>query len=154
MEENTYRNRNLRILFAVIIFSILSAAAVIKIVYPSPALGNFFFIISIFEMVLAVALALFWNRRSVWALASLVFAAWGGYSLYAAIFGLPCQCLGVAVTLPRGISLGINVSMMVLSWKVLRDFGLATLKVSRLVFLTVVLFVVGFVSAYYLYIKF
>ena len=143
--------RLFRVALAVIVIAILVLAAVVKIVYPSPLLHDFFFIISIFEVALALALAVFWNRWEMWALLALVFATWGGYSLYAAIFGLPCLCLGVAVKLPQGTSLMLNLLIILLAWVVLKDLGISHKKAVKLVLLSCLLVVLGFVSSSFLY---
>ncbi|HEX2580287.1 MAG TPA: hypothetical protein VHK67_07795 [Rhabdochlamydiaceae bacterium] len=127
------------------------AAAIIKMIYPSPLLHGFFFFISLFEIALAMGVAIFWNRWKVWALLALVFAAWAGYSLYAAVFGLPCLCLGVAVTLPHGTSLVVNILLATLSWVVLKDFGISRKRGIKLALLSALLIVVGFASASLLY---
>jgi hypothetical protein len=136
---------------AVVIVIILIVAAEIKIIYPSKLLHDFFFFISIIEIALALAVASFWNRWKTWALVALVFATWGGYSLYPAIFGLPCYCLGVAVDLPKGTSLAVNLLMVILSWVVLRDFGISRQRTIRLILLSFVLAVIGFACAAFLY---
>ena len=140
-----------RVVLAVVIVTILIAAAVIKIIYPSPLLNGFFFLISIFEIALAMGVAIFWNRWKMWAFLALVFATWGGYSLYAAVFGLPCLCLGVAVTLPHGTSLIANTLLAALSWVVLKDFAISRKRAIKLALLSVLLIAFGFVSASFLY---
>ena len=140
-----------RLLLAIVLALILAAAAIIKLVYPSPLLDDFFFAVGIFEIALAIALAIFWNQWQIWSLTGLVFTTFGGYSLYAAIFGLPCRCLGVAVTLPRATSLIVNILIVYLCWIVLNDFNLKGLNVRRLAILSCFLFVVGFIFANYIY---
>ena len=150
---NTYNNGNVlfRVVLAVVIITLLMTAAVIKIIYPSPLLNGFFFIISIFEISLAMGAAIFWNRWKMWAILALVFATWGGYSLYAAVFGLPCMCLGVAVTLPNGTSLIANTLLAALCWAVLKDFGISRKRAIKLALLSVLLIAVGFCFASFLY---
>jgi hypothetical protein len=140
-----------RVVLAVVIIMLLIAAAVIKIIYPSPLLNGFFFIISIFEIALAMGLALFWNRWKMWAILALVFATWGGYSLYAAVFGLPCLCLGVAVALPHGTSLIANTLLAALSWVVLKDFAISRKRAVNLALLSLLLVAFGFGCASLLY---
>jgi hypothetical protein len=151
MMKNIKANWLFRIVLAVVIISILIIAAVIKIIYPSPLLDGFFFIISVFEIALAIAVAIFWNRWKIWALLALVFATWGGYSLYAAVFGLPCLCLGVAVTLPHGTSLIANLLLASLSWVVLKDFGISRKRAMKLALLSCFLVAFGFAAASLLY---
>lgn len=136
---------------AVVIIALLMTAAVIKIIYPSPLLNSFFLIISIFEIALAIGVALFWNRWKMWGILALVFATWGGYSLYAAIFGLPCLCLGVAVTLPHGTSLIANILLAAFSWMVLKDFGISRQIAVKMAVCSSLLVVIGFSSASFLY---
>jgi hypothetical protein len=114
-------------------------------------LNGFFFMISIFEIALAMGVAIFWNRWKMWALLALVFATWGGYSLYAAVFGLPCLCLGVAVTLPHGTSLIANMLLAALSWVVLKDFGISRKRALKLALFSVLLVAFGFGCASFLY---
>jgi hypothetical protein len=140
-----------RVVLAVVIVTLLMAAAVIKIIYPSPLLNEFFFMVSIFEIALAIGVAIFWNRWKMWAVLALVFATWGGYSLYAAMFGLPCLCLGVAVTLPHGTSLIANLLLAALSWVVLKDFAISRKRAIRLALLSCLLIAFGFASASFLY---
>ncbi len=140
-----------RVVLAVIIVTILIVCAIIKIIYPSPLLNGFFFFISIVEIALAMSVAIFWDRWKIWAILALVFATWGGYSLYAAIFGLPCLCLGVAVTLPNGTSLIANILFAALSWVVLKDFGLQRKTAIKLGLLSLLLVAFGFGSASFLY---
>lgn len=151
MMKNAKANLLFRIVLAVVIIGILIIAAVIKILYPSPLLNGFFFFISVFEIALAIAVAIFWNRWKMWALLALVFATWGGYSLYAAVFGLPCLCLGVAVTLPHGTSLIANLLLASLSWVVLKDFGISHKRTMKLALLSAFLAVFGFAAAALLY---
>ena len=151
MRKKEHSSHLFRLLLAIVLGLILLAAAIIKIIYPSPLLNQFFFAVSIFEIALAIALAIFWNHREIWALMVLVFTAFGGYSLYAAIFGLPCRCLGVAVTLPRATSLLVNILIVLLCWIVLKDFKLKPSKARELLLLSAVLLVVGFVAASFIY---
>ncbi len=144
-------DRVFRLVLAIIIALMLIGAAVVKILYPSKLLHDFFFIISIFEIALAIAVAVFWDRWGMWALLSLIFAIWAGYSLYAAIFGLPCLCLGVAVTLPQGTSLMVNFLMAALSWVVLKDMQVSHKTFIKLILLAFVLVGIGFVFSSYLY---
>ena len=91
------------------------------------------------------------KRWKTWAFLALVFATWGGYSLYAGLFGLPCLCLGLAVTLPHGMSLMVNLLLALLSWVVLKDFGISHKATVKLIILSCFLVVVGFASADFLY---
>jgi len=140
-----------RLVLAVIMITILLIAAIVKLIYPSPLLQDFFFLVSIFEVALAVAIAVFWNHWKMWALLALVFATWGGYSLYAALFGLPCLCLGVAVDLPQGTSFLFNLLLVMLCWVVLKDFRIPSQRVFQLALLSCLLVAVGLLSATILY---
>lgn len=138
-------------LLALVMVIVLVVAAAIKIMHPSELLHTFFFIISIVEMALALVVTFFWNRWQIWAFLTLVFATWGGYSLYAAIFGLPCFCLGVAVNLPRGTSLLVNLLLVTFSWIVLKGFGISRRRAIRLALLSGLLMGLGLASAAVLY---
>ncbi len=151
MKRKEHNNRLFRLLLAIVLVLILAAAAIIKIIYPSPLLNDFFFGVSIFEIALAIALAIFWNQWEIWAFMTLVFTTFGGYSLYAAIFGLPCRCLGVAVILPRATSLIVNILIVMLCWVVLGGYNLKNAKTRQMVILSCTLFVVGFIAASYIY---
>ena len=140
-----------RLVLAVIMITILLIAAIIKLIYPSPLLQDFFLLVSIFEIGLAIAIAVFWNHWKMWALLALVFATWGGYSLYAAVFGLPCLCLGVAVDLPQGTSFLFNLLLVILCWVVLKDFKIPYPRTFQLTILTFILVVVGLSGATILY---
>lgn len=140
-----------RWLLAIILALVLCAAAVIKFLYPSQLLYDFFLAVSIVEIVLAIAWPILWNKWEIWAFMGLVFSTWGGYSLYAALFGLPCRCLGIAVTLPRGSSLLVNILIVGLSWVILKGFNLSPKKMRWIGILSVLLFIVGYISASYLY---
>jgi hypothetical protein len=140
-----------RLFIAVILALLLCGAAIIKFVYPSQLLYDFFLAISVVEIVLAIAWPIFWNRWFIWAFMGLIFASWGGYSLYAAIFGLPCKCLGVAITLPRGTSLLVNILIIGLTWIILKGFQLDPKKRRWLIGLSLLFFVIGYVSASFLY---
>jgi hypothetical protein len=140
-----------RWLLAIILALVLCAAAVIKFLYPSQLLYDFFLAVSIVEIVLAIAWPILWNKWEIWAFMGLVFATWGGYSLYAALFGLPCRCLGIAVTLPRGSSLLVNILIVGLSWVILKGFKLSPKKMWWVGGLSILLFIVGYISASYLY---
>lgn len=141
----------LRVVLSVVIVTLLIVCAVIKIIYPSPLLNGFFFFISIVEIALAMGVAIFWNRWKMWAILALVFATWGGYSLYAAIFGLPCLCLGVAVTLPNGTSLIANILFAALCWVVIKGFAIPRKKAIKLGFFSLFLVAFGFGCASLLY---
>lgn len=140
-----------RWLLAVILAIVLCAAAVIKFLYPSQLLYDFFLAVSIVEIVLAIAWPILWNKWEIWAFMGLVFATWGGYSLYAALFGLPCRCLGIAVTLPRGSSLLVNILIVGLAWIILKGFNLSSKKMWWIGTLSTLLFIMGYIAASYLY---
>jgi hypothetical protein len=138
-------------LLAVVMVIVLVVAAAIKIMHPSELLHTFFFIVSLFEIVLALVVTFFWNRWKIWAFLALVFSTWGGYSLYAALFGLPCFCLGVAVNLPRGTSLIVNLLLVAFSWIVLKGFGISRQIAIKLALLSGLLIGLGLASASILY---
>jgi hypothetical protein len=151
MKGKVYNARLFRLALAIILILILGAAAIIKIAYPSPLLHNFFMGVSVLEIALVLGLALCWNRWEMWALMALVFTTFGGYSLYGAIFGLPCRCLGVAVDVPRAASLIVNILLVFLCWIVLREYKLKPERTRRIIFLSCFLVVFGFIAASYLY---
>jgi hypothetical protein len=104
-----------------IIFTILFIAAMFKILFPSPALKVFYLTVSLIELFLGAALLLYFDRWQTWALLTLVFATWGGYAFYTTVWDLPCSCLGSAILLPRGASFGLNLGMLGISCKLLKE---------------------------------
>lgn len=139
----------MRALAVSVIFLILCAAGVIKILYPSEVLKNFYIAVGVFELLLATALLVFSQRGEMWAALALVFAAWGGYAFYSTLFGLPCSCLGSAIILPRGVSFGLNVAILGVSWRFFKGINLLNFK--WLWLLILILFISGFVSAVIMY---
>ncbi len=140
-----------RILAVAVIFLILCSAGIIKIFYPSPVLKNFYIVVGIFELLLAIALVLFSRRGEIWAVLVLVFAAWGGYAFYTTLFGLPCSCLGSALVLPRGVFFCLNLAIFGTSWGLLKGTSFSLLNFRWLSVLSIVLFVVGFVLSMLIY---
>jgi hypothetical protein len=141
-----YMNKNL--LFSYIIFAILFLTAMLKILYPSPALKPLYLTVSLFELLLAATLLLFFDRWQVWALLILVFATWGGYACYTTIWDLPCSCLGSTLILPRGTSLGFNLGICGVSWRLLKGLPQSGgCRLSWLGVLSIALFAGGFLIA-------
>lgn len=134
-----------------LIFFILCVASIVKIVYPSPVLKDFYFIIGVFELLLGAGVLIFSHRWETWALLALIFTAWGGYSLYSTIFGLPCSCLGAVVTLPRGVSFSVNCLVAGSSWALLLGSPLASKTFSWMRLFSIVLFFTGFAVAKIIY---
>lgn len=122
--------------------SIILVAAFGKLFSPSddfPALDIF---VSFFEMVLIGSLILFRNRLEIWFIASLVFASWGGYSLFWYLAELPCSCMGESIYVPHGFSLVMDALFFSLSLCVAYLLG-ACKKSIALVMVNSVIFSAG-----------
>jgi len=145
MEEGLFNNRVFRIVLSISIGLILFIAAVAKIINPGESLIYFYTLLGIGELVLAIGLVLFASRWQSWAVLSVVFAAWSGYSLYAAMFGLPCPCLGAGLNLPSGATLPVDAAVLGCSWTLLnKDSRFTPTICNRLLFLSLGAFFVGF----------
>lgn len=119
MGESIFNNRIFRIILSLSVGLILFIAAIAKIVNPGEALIHFYTLLGIAELILAVGLVAFASHWQSWAVLSLVFSAWSGYSLYAVLFGLPCSCLGAGLDLPSGSTLPVDAAVLGVSWTLL-----------------------------------
>jgi hypothetical protein len=152
MKKNAISAGSVRVLFAIVIALILLAAAIVKILYPSLLLKNLFMAVSVFEIALACGLLCFARRWQAWAVLVLVFAAFAGYSLYLAIFGLPCPCLGLALKLPLGSSLIVNIVILACGWFVLKRYDrIPSRRAHWILVSSIVLLVIGYLVALSVY---
>lgn len=121
---------------AMIIALILIITAFSKLFYPSDVLKLLDFSTGLFELIFLGALLLFHRYWQIWAFCACVFGSWGGYSLYWAIKGMPCGCMGKLMPLPKEVALGLDSLFVVLSL-----FLVYNLSVKRGVFTKCILFV-------------
>ena len=138
----------MRVVLTGVVVLMLATAAFFKIIYPVPVFKTFYLGVSLFELGVAALLLCFSNKWQAWNCLFLIFFAWGGYSLYTTIMGLPCSCMGAALSLPRGLSFSINMGMVIGSWCVLKNFGKAHL---RFILLGLLAGLCGFISASIVY---
>ena len=139
-----FNNRVFRIILSISVGLILFIAAVAKIINPGESLIYFYTLLGIAELVLAIGLVMFASRWQSWAVLSVVFAAWSGYSLYAAIFGLPCSCLGAGLELPSGALIPVDAAVLGVSWTLLnKDSQFTPTICNKLIFLSLGAFFVG-----------
>ncbi len=111
---------------ALIIAIILSITAFAKIFYPSDLLVILDFSTGVFELIFLCTLLMFQRFWQEWAFCACVFGSWGGYSLYWAIKGLPCGCMGKLMPLPKELALGLDTLFVLISL-----FFVYTLSVKR-----------------------
>lgn len=95
--------------------SFILVAAYGKFISPGEKLPFMDYSISFFELVLIGCLAAYRKWIEMWLVAALIFATWGGYSLFWTLAVLPCSCMGSAVTLPNGFTLMIDALFFTLS---------------------------------------
>ena len=95
---------------------VLLFAAYQKFIHPKESLKALDLWVSAFEVVFALAILVFRNRWIFWLLASVVFAAWGGYALYWFVLELPCNCMGALVDIPSALSLSLDILLFAFSF--------------------------------------
>jgi hypothetical protein len=95
--------------------SFILIAACGKLLSPGERLPFMDYAISFFELILIGCLAAFRKWVDMWLVAGLIFATWGGYSLFWTWAVLPCSCMGTAITLPNGFTLMIDALFFILS---------------------------------------
>lgn len=100
---------------AVVLSGILLIAAYGKMFFPSEKLIFLDFAVSIFEIILLSLLILYRNRWEMWLIAGLVFACWGGYSIFWYQVELPCTCMGASLDIPEGFTLALDAFFYSLS---------------------------------------
>lgn len=94
---------------ALVIAVVLLAAAACKLIYPWEIILSIERMAAGFEVILAIALICFFQKRWIWLFSSQVFAALGGYSFFWLFQTVPCTCMGRVIELPKGVFLGIDV---------------------------------------------
>ncbi len=99
---------------AIVIAAILMLTAFSKIFYPSDVLKVLDFSTGLFELIFLGVLLFFHRFWQLWAFCACVFGSWGGYSLYWAIKGMPCGCMGKLMPLPKEVALGLDTLFVLL----------------------------------------
>jgi len=138
-------------LLSILVSIVLIVTGMIKIIYPIHALSDFFIALGVFEIGLALTLFFFANYWKMWAITALIFASWGGYALYGTIFSLPCACLGSALELPRGMTLGIDLMILIGIGLVLKGSRAPVYVIKWTIVLSILLFIIGFYFGSFLY---
>ena len=136
---------------ALLIALLLLTAAVLKWVDLPGRNSVFYVVIGGLEALLALALVLYNKSWRAWVVLALVVSVWMGFSFYVTLFGLPCSCLGGSITLPRGMSLGLNGLMFLGAWGILHRYPTQPVRFKRLVWFFAAMFIIGFIisSLYY-----
>lgn len=130
------------LLSALFLSSIILVAAYGKLFFPSDDLPILDISVSFLEMGLIAFLILYRNRIEMWLIASMVFASWGGYSLFWYLVELPCSCMGESIYVPHGFSLVIDTLFFSLSLCVAFLLGARKKNLSLFVFNSAI-FMVG-----------
>ena len=99
---------------AIVIAVILTMTAFSKLFYPSDVLKVLDFSTGLFELIFLGVLLFFHRFWQMWAFCACVFGSWGGYSLYWAIKGMPCGCMGKLMPLPKEVALGLDTLFVLL----------------------------------------
>ena len=129
---------------ACLVALILLPAGALKWIYP-PTRDSFFYgAIGGLEALLAVSLLIFHRSWRIWVILALIVSCWMGFSLYVTIFGLPCSCMGGALTLPRGMSLILNGVMFSGAWRVLARQPTHPIRFKRLIWFCSLFIIIGF----------
>lgn len=127
------------------IFLLLSA--ILKWLYPPAKNPVLYGLAGGVEAALGLLLLIKYYSWRIWVVLALVVSIWMGFSLFAAVFGLPCSCMGSAIDLPRGISLIINTVILAVTWMVLKKHPSRPLRLKRLLFFCIQFIIIGFITA-------
>ena len=133
--------RQLIVVAAVGISSIVLLAAYGKWFHPAELLMGWDRTISLFELLFVVFLLYFRNSWTMWMIAAVIFAAWGGYASCWCQVHLPCHCMGVNLRIPTVLSVFLDGVFFVLALYFVYVLG----KSKRRVYLTLLLAVLGVV---------
>ncbi len=132
---------------AVVIGVILTITSFAKLFYPSDVLKTLDFSTGLFELVFLCTLLLFHRFWQMWAFCSCLFAMWGGYSLYWAIKGLPCGCMGKLMPLPKEIALGLDTLFVAVSLFLVYNLSKKRGRLSKLILFVLISVLGGFYFA-------
>jgi len=97
LKMNVYRFARL---FSLVLVGIFIFTAWGKIVYPVEQLKFLERGIGSLEIVLSIALILFYKKPLLWAGVSGIFSLWAGYSLFFVLSGEMCGCIGKLIEIP------------------------------------------------------
>jgi hypothetical protein len=115
----TFRKRSvaerIALYASIAIALILAIAAFGKMFYPAEYLRTLDRSISVLEILFLLAIIFFRKRWEMWALASAIFASWGGYALYWYCIELPCACMGKMLNIPSAFSISFDAVFFALS---------------------------------------
>ncbi len=95
--------------------AILLGSAYGKLFHPSEELIWLDFGASLLELGVIFALLRYQIQPQLWGGLALLFAAWGGYSLYWLRLELPCKCMGDMIEFPTYLSFSLDVTFFVFS---------------------------------------
>lgn len=137
----------LPLLAAIGIGSVVLVAAYGKMFFPSEELAYLDYSVSIFEVIFLSFLWMYWNRKEMWLATSMVFASWGGYSLFWFLAELPCTCMGEAVSIPKGFTLVLDALFFLISMSLAYFLGLQKRKFLFCICNAGIFFAVGYVFA-------
>jgi hypothetical protein len=132
---------------AVVIAIILTMTAFAKLFYPSDVLKVLDFCTGLFELVFLCTLLFFHRFWQMWAFCSCLFATWGGYSLYWAIKGLPCGCMGKLMPLPKEVALGLDTLFVAVSLFLVYNLSKKRGRLSKLLLFVIISVLGGFYFA-------
>lgn len=130
---------------------ILIFAAIGKLTSPVAAFPDVDYAAAVFEVGLAAALIIFSARWEMWALAGIVFASWGGFSLFWITTGLSCTCLGSWMILHPGITFAADLGFIGLSGWMIYRLGASSRQLVHIGLFCLPISMIGFVIGYSLY---
>ncbi|HEY2810033.1 MAG TPA: hypothetical protein VGJ00_01380 [Rhabdochlamydiaceae bacterium] len=104
------------LLIVIFISIFLGIAAYGKFFFPSEKLKQLDFLTSCFEVAIIILLFAFRGYFLTWLMACVLFAAWGGYSLYWCVLKLPCGCVGSLMQFPTAYALALDALFFILSF--------------------------------------
>ncbi len=101
---------------AILIAILLILAAFAKWLYPHPQPFHIEKIAISVDLLAALLLLIFHRRVGIWILLSLLASVWLGYSFFWLLQRAPCGCFGAFEGVPAGVALGLDLSVIALSW--------------------------------------
>lgn len=106
---------NLPLIFALAVAALLAVAAYGKYFYPAESLEPIECWVSLFEVLLLVAILIFRNQPTLWLFSAVIFGGWCGYALFWYFVELPCSCMGEMLKIPTGLSVSLDVVLIAMS---------------------------------------
>ena len=107
---------NAQLVSAIVIAILFFISAIAKGIYPTNLPLHLDAIAAAIEIVAAILLLIFYRRARAWALLSILFSVWLGYSLFWFIQNENCGCFGYALDISAGITTAINAIAIGLSF--------------------------------------